>query len=232
MKCIQCGKEIHEEKAVLCKDCIMKKYSCLKGYEEHTLLICPSCQRYKWNKAWKAKKPVLQAIEEAVLSHCSFTVHPKKQQLHITVEEKRAYQRQKGSAILRTHCLMHNQEIEETFTFPLRLTYTFCDICARAQTNYYEGILQLRGENKTLLEQAHAFLLDETMKQKDKGIFITKIEEQKKGYDYYYTKQRVIPVLMKKLVKKFGATASSHARLFTEKKGEKLYRVTAIVRLP
>lgn len=232
MKCIQCGKEIREEKAVLCKDCIAKKWSCLKGYEEHTLLLCPSCQRYKWHKAWKRKKPLLQTIEEAVLSHCSFTVHPKKQQLQITLEEKRDNQRQKGEAILRTCCLLHNQDIEETFTFPLRLTYTLCDTCARAQTNYYEGIIQLRGENRAVLEQAHAFLLDETAKQKEKGVFITKIEEQKKGYDYYYTKQRAIPVLMKKLAKKFGATASSHARLVTEKKGEKLYRVTAIVRLP
>lgn len=232
MKCIQCGREIYEDKAVLCKDCITKKYSCLKGYEEHTLLVCPSCQRYKWHKAWKAKKPLLQAIEEAVLSHCSFTVHPKNLQLQITLEEKRADQRQKGGAILRTRCFIHHQEIEETFTLPLRLTYTLCDTCARAQTNYYEGIIQLRGENRAVLEQAHAFLLDETKKQKDKGVFITKIEEQKKGYDYYYTKQRAIPVLMKKLAKKFKATASSHARLFTEKKGEKLYRVTAIVRLP
>ncbi|PIN79755.1 hypothetical protein COV16_02555 [Candidatus Woesearchaeota archaeon CG10_big_fil_rev_8_21_14_0_10_34_8] len=225
MRCIQCGKEVNKPKTVLCSDCTKDKYTCLKGYEEHTLLICPDCGKYKYKKKWNNKSK--NAIEESVLHHCSFLVKPLNYNLKINLGIKQG-KKQKGEAILKVKSKIENQIVDEEFVLPLKITYAQCDSCAITKTDYFEGILQLRANRD--LDKAQDFVLKEVSYRHD--VAITKTEKVKNGFDYYFTKQRYIPVIMKKLQERFGASGETHAQLFSRKDGKDIYRVNAIVRLP
>ncbi len=228
MRCIQCGKEITQEKAVLCKHCLVKKHSCMIGYKEHTLLICPHCSRYKYNKQWKREKD--DAIKEAVLAHCTFARIPEKKNISYIINKKE-HNKMWGEATLKTITTLENQNIKEEFVFPIKVIHTLCDSCHVGRTNYFEGILQLRGSNKKVLEDAYNFIQHETTNKNKDGIFINRIEELKNGYDFYYTKQRYLPVIAQHLAEKFGATTAMSPQLFTRRQGKDLYRINAIVRL-
>jgi NMD protein affecting ribosome stability and mRNA decay len=229
MKCIQCGKQVTQPKTALCNDCFSAEHTCLKGYKEHTLLVCTMCNKHKYKKHWKPKKE--SAIKESVLHHCSFLHKPTKTKVHVTLG-KPQHNKQKGEATLKTETIIDGHNVKEEFVFPIKITHTLCDNCANTKTSYFEGILQLRGTNKEAIKEAHDYILAETKKKNNEGVFVNKIETLKNGFDFYYTRQRYIPVIAKKLQKKFGATFATAAQLFTRRKGKDLYRVNAVVRLP
>lgn len=239
MKCIQCGKQLIEkveDGSVLCHQCFAKKHSCLGSFEEHTLFICQECGAYKWQKQWKPQKKIEEALKESLLHHCRFVLTPQIIKLDILIQNggDKRQKRQKGTAFLRTETKIEQQVLKEEFELPVNITYTLCEQCSLLKTEYYEGVLQLRGENKATLEKAHNFVLEDAANAQHKGIFITKIEQTKNGFDYYYTKQQYLPVITNKLVERFGAAGKSHAELFGKSRetSKNLYRVNASVRLP
>lgn len=233
MKCIQCGKPVEREQAVLCNGCFSKKHIILKSYQEHTLLICESCGSYKYQKEWKHPKSEEEAIKEAVLQHCSFLMQPDAVDVDINVKEKHGNV-QMGTVALRTEATIDEQKLIEEHELQIKIKYIICDKCTRARTEYYEGILQLRGENKEVLKKAHEFIVQEAKRASEKGVFITKMEEVTNGIDYYVTKQQYLPIITNKLVEKFGAVGKTHGELYSKSRqtSKDIYRVNASVRLP
>ncbi len=231
MKCIQCGKEVKQKNTVLCKECFQKKHSVLKSYTEHTLLICPYCSSYKYQKLWKPAKP--DALQESVLAHCNFLTQPDAvdvEFINMTTEGII----ESGVAMLKTETTIDSQKLREEFELPVRIKRVACDRCGKLKTEYYEGILQLRGENAHALKKADAFILSDAQTAGKKNVFITKREEVTNGIDYYYTKQQYLPVIMNKLADVFGATAKTHPELYSKNRqtSKEVYRVNASVRLP
>ncbi len=233
MRCIRCGAVVEHEHAVLCDNCFSKKYTCLRRYKEHTLLICQNCGSFLYQKEWKHQKPKKDAVREAVLHYCDFIHQPDTVTLAIEFHGEHGTV-QTGTVTIKTETTIDQQKLCERFTFPLKIKYVCCTTCARAKTHYYEGTLQLRGSNEHIIEQVHQFIIKDAEKIKEKGVFITKIEKVTKGIDYYFTKQQYLPILMKKLVKHFGAVAKTHGELFSKSRltSKEIYRVNASVRLP
>ncbi len=231
LQCIQCGKEVHQKNAVLCDVCFQKKHTTMKAYKEHTLLICPKCTSYKYQRQWKPAKP--DALKESVLAHCDFLIQPDAIDLEFLNMITEGIV-ETGVAVLRTETTVDGQQLFEEFEFPVRIKKVLCDKCGKLKTEYYEGILQLRGENKKILEKADTYVLNNAQLAEKKNVFITKREEVKNGIDYYYTKQQYLPVIMNKLAEVFGATAKTHAELFSKSRqtSKDIYRVNASVRLP
>jgi NMD protein affecting ribosome stability and mRNA decay len=95
---------------------------------------------------------------------------------------------------------------------------------------YYEGILQLRNPNEQVID----FIISQTDKQAVKGIFITKEVKVRNGFDYYFTSQRFLQGLGKKLVNNFGGIMKTSKKLFTRNKQESkdVYRVNVLFEAP
>lgn len=233
MKCIQCGKTVEQKNAVLCDVCFSKKHTTLKSYQEHTLLLCESCGSYKYQKEWKHPKPEEEAIKEAVRQHCNFVMQPEAIDIDMTLKAEHG-KVQMGTVTLRTEATIDEQKLVEEHELPIKIKHIICDKCTRARTEYFEGILQLRGENKEVLKKAHEFILQEVRRANEKGVFVTKMEEVTNGIDYYVTKQQYLPVITNKLVEKFGAVGKTHGELYTKNRqtSKDVYRVNASVRLP
>ncbi len=89
---------------------------------------------------------------------------------------------------------------------------------------YWEAKIQLRPAKREVV--------DYIRKQIDKrgNITISRVEELKTGLDFYISSQRFARALGKKLKKAFSGELKMTRKLFTEKKGKKLYRVTVLFR--
>lgn len=239
MKCIQCGKTVEGKTAVLCDECFRKKHTCFKSFTEHTLLICANCGSYKYQNQWKPRKGKnyeegeSEAVKEATLHYCQFIFQPQAVDLDIHLLDEHGSVK-KGTATLRTESKIDGQKLIEEFELALKVKKSTCDQCGKIKTEYFEGILQLRGDKKDALQKAHDFVLADIEVAGKKGIFITKWDEVTGGVDYYYTRQQYLPIIMHKLADKFGATAKTHPELYSKNRqtSKDVYRVNASVRLP
>lgn len=91
-------------------------------------------------------------------------------------------------------------------------------------TNYFEGILQLRGTPKSVL----AKIRHKT--KKDKRSMIVKVKHFKFGSDVYFSDKRYMATLGRWLANHYDGVLKKSATLHTHKKGEALYRLTIAFR--
>jgi len=93
---------------------------------------------------------------------------------------------------------------------------------------YFEGILQLRNPNKEVI----SFIANQ-MKKKD-DVFIAKQVKTKNGVDLYFSSNKFLKSLGRKLQNHFGGEFKTSATLHTRSRqsSKNLYRLTVLFRLP
>ena len=95
-----------------------------------------------------------------------------------------------------------------------------------ARPNYYQGILQLRNINDSVLAFVHAQV------KKRGDVAITRTVSHPNGVDFYMTSQKFITIIAKKLKESFGGELKITSKLHTRSKtGKDLFRVNALFRL-
>lgn len=92
--------------------------------------------------------------------------------------------------------------------------------------DYFEGILQIRGEDDTLVDWTFA-----RVKADDKAA-ITKLKKVRGGVDLYMTDQHYLQNLGRKLQENFAGVMKISKRIFTTDKmtSKHVYRVTVLFR--
>ena len=93
------------------------------------------------------------------------------------------------------------------YDIPVKLSYTICPKVSKMGTEYYEGILQLRGSQK-LIDRAGQLI-------HEFGAFINKETRQKEGVDWYVTDIRAIRKTFKALTKEFVGEHSESPQIFS-----------------
>lgn len=91
---------------------------------------------------------------------------------------------------------------------------------------YFEGILQLRDPTPELMEFVHHLVRKKT------GVYITKEVKFKNGVDYYFSSQKYLQVVGKKLKESFPGEYKLSATLHTKdsQANKELYRITIFFR--
>lgn len=91
--------------------------------------------------------------------------------------------------------------------------------------DYFEGILQLRDVNGEVID----FVKRQTAKRND--VRISKIAKVRNGLDMYFTSQKYLRALGKKLQEHFKGEMIMSSQLFTvSRTGKELYRVNVLFR--
>jgi|TARA_Y100000310_G_scaffold288763_1_gene314706 nonsense-mediated mRNA decay protein 3 len=95
-------------------------------------------------------------------------------------------------------------------------------------SQYFEGILQLRNPN----EEVISFIANQMKKRDD--VSIAKQEKAKNGVDLYFSSNKFLRALGKKLQTHFGGELKTSATLHTRSRqsSKNLYRLTVLFRLP
>ena len=98
----------------------------------------------------------------------------------------------------------------------------------RNMNQYFEGILQLRNPNSLVMD-----FISRQMENK-KGVFISKRVKVINGFDLYFSSQRFLQNLGRKLQKTFGGEMKISKKLFTKKRmtSRLVYRANVLFRLP
>ena len=95
-------------------------------------------------------------------------------------------------------------------------------------SNYYQGILQLRNVSDEVIE----FAINET--KNDESTYVAKLAKVKNGVDIFVSQQKFLRTLGNRLQKRFGGQIVVSRRLHTRSSltSRDLYRVNVLFRLP
>ena len=230
MFCVECGKEgpVYEG---LCANCFRKRHPVVQPVEVLDMLRCDSCGSFRLRSGWSKVDRDLalpQLLREAMpplppYERVGFT--------HVAREEDANNLAVTVKAVGRFRDLAPLQD----FHLRVRIKPSICDSCQKQRGRYYEGILQVRGEERNLTPRegrdVRTFVAARLDRSDDTEAFVSRIEEVHGGLDFYLSKNSLAKGLARDIAGTFGGTVSASPKLFGQKEGREVYRVTALVRL-
>jgi NMD protein affecting ribosome stability and mRNA decay len=234
MKCVICGKNAVLN--ALCKDCSIHKNPLLEGYKKFSVKHCVDCDKWNTGHSWRRVRNPEAVFVEKVKKHMKLATTSKVTifvDLVIPEHKKNAGVNARSTAEVEIEKMVGEETLRDSYSFPFTIEHTYCGTCCKKGTEYFEGVIQLRGEGQNF-DDAYAFLKKEISKVNDKGMYINKEVTMKKGVDLYITSQRRLPKIIESVYKQFGGTMKISEQLFTHNRqtSKDLYRVNAYLLLP
>ena len=120
----------------------------------------------------------------------------------------------------------------EELTSNLIIKQFVCNICNMKERGYYQAIVQLRCKDEILP------LIEENIKREieilnkfDELAFISKIEKEKNGLNFYIGSKKSAMQITKILKRKYKAEVKHSRKLVGFERGEKVYRDTILIKI-
>ena len=234
MFCVECGREGPTVEG-LCADCFRKRNPLVRPPETVDVVTCVECGRIETAQGW-ARVELEIAIPSLLRERVP--VDPRAQRVTFTHVSRQEDPRNFDLAV-KAAARFGELDVVEAFRIRLRVKNGLCPTCNRKRSKYYEGIVQLRAEERPLNAEERdrlvAFVQAAVARRAAKGeeLFISKIEDVRGGADVYLSSNTVARSIARELADEMRGTLGSSAKLFgREKTGKDLYRVTYVVRIP
>ena len=232
MFCVECGAEGPVYQGV-CASCFAKKHPLVEPPAAVDVPRCAQCGAFHFRSGWSRVDldvAIPQLLREKVralppFGHVTFT--------HVAREEDATNYFLTVKASGRFEDLRQVQD----FHVRLRIKPSVCDTCAKQAGHYYEGILQVRAEGRGLtpreLRAVRTLVASRVERGRDEGgDFVSKTEEVHGGLDFYVSTNALGTRLAKEVADALGGTITASPKLYGQRQGRELYRVTTLVRLP
>lgn len=231
MFCVECGREGPTIDA-LCPVCFAKKHRLVEPPPHVDVPQCGSCGRFLVGSEWIRED--LDAVIPGILrskmpplppfTRVSFT--------HVAREEDASNR----FLTVKASGRHEGAEVVQDFHTRLRLKPSLCDVCAKQRSRYYEGIVQVRAEGRELtpkeFRDVRTFVRARDDRARDaSGDFVSRVEETHGGLDFYVSTNAFGKVLARELAETFGGSVTTSSKLFGQRGGRELHRVTSLVRL-
>lgn len=233
MFCVECGREGPTFEGV-CPACFLRKHPLVRPPEAIDLTVCAHCDRVDVGGAWRrigVEEALPALLEDRVPvdapegGHAfAFTVH-----------------REDGRNLLLDVTVsadLHGLRAEESFRTRVRVKRSVCPTCSRQRGKYFEAILQVRAEGRSIRAEERgrllAFVEAAVARRVAKGeeVFVSKIEDVRGGPDVYLSSNAAARTLARELANAFHGTVGASPKVVGRRLGKDLYRVTYVVRLP
>jgi len=233
MFCVECGRDGPTVEG-LCTDCFRKRNPIVRPPDAIDAVVCVDCNRVETKGGW-----VRVELETAIpmLLKERIPTDPRAIRITFTHVSRAEDERNFGLAV-KAAARVSGVEIVQSFRIRLRVKQGLCPTCNRRRSNYFEGILQVRAEDRPLTEEERgrlvAFVQEAVARRWAKGeeVFVSKVEDVRGGADVYLSSNTVARTIARDLADAFRGTVGSSPKLFGRKKGKDLYRVTYVVRIP
>jgi nonsense-mediated mRNA decay protein 3 len=145
----------------------------------------------------------------------------------------------RSRAYLTIMGILYGVSMEKTCTVELVWHKEQCDRCNRITGSYYEGIVQVRADERKLstfeLQSAGAIatqIEDSLIAGGERLSFINDMTENRDGLDIMVGSQHIGLMIVQAITAQFGGQYTTHPKLVGEKNGRQLFRITYLVRLP
>lgn len=231
-KCEKCGKKLFADN--LCEICYLEIHPLLLKFKELNIEVCPICFRYfnvgKWTKAASAMEAIHKSVEQRLFLDKNVS---EVQIDGLTPSRKlNPGANIKSIAEVTLYGTVEGKKAKDQYSIPFNLTMTLCNNCRKVNSQYFEGVLQIRNakENDSIYEYIH----NQVAKFETRGVFITKEVPEKNGRDFYLTSKKFQRTLSDKLVSEFGGKLKSNPRLFSRNRqtSKDIYRLSTYLHLP
>jgi len=230
MFCVECGAEGPTYQGLCARD-FLKKHPVVAPPEVLDIERCTSCGSFHLKSGWskidrelalagllREAIPKLSPWERVTFTHVAREEDPNN--LSLTVK-----------ALGRFEDLQSVQD----FRIRVRIKPSLCESCQKQRGRYFEGVLQVRGDGRELTPQemrgVRTFVIARVDRAGDPAAFVSRIEDVHGGLDFYLSTNALGKRLARELSESFGGSVSSSPKLFGQKEGREVYRVTSLVRL-
>jgi len=211
--CPGCGKKL--EKSKFCNKC--KPIVSLEA-KHINVKVCTTCDKYFYKNTWKKYNDFERAIIKVARGNIKDSKEMYVKPLLPKIEKKPGLTLDFEIKITRD---------EDVFDIPAEIEFTYCITCSKQQGDYFEGALQLRKIDDTILDFVDKYL-------KKKNVFISNEKKQKNGLDFNITDKNKVQEVGHLLQKKFGGILKISPRLHTRDKqtSKDVYRVNVYYEAP
>ena len=239
--CPKCGRETEEEG--LCAACFAERYVVFEVPQVVEVRVCAKCPSYKVGDAWvEMGGPV--TFEELVKKAASKTVRlalavnkeVRDPQITVVPEPVSPYVLNVRVAVAGE---IGGRPVATEAVVEARVRRETCDICSRLAGGYYEGIIQVRAQDRfpTKEEVGQCLkIIENTIvraaKAGDRLAFITDVFPLPEGADVYVGSSTCARQASRAIIDGLGGTVLEAPKLVGAKMGKDLYRITFAVRLP
>ncbi len=202
--CPKCGRTSDEVDFIeaFCIDCYPVNIQCP---QKVVIEQCKACKKIKVSGEWIPHSR--KRIAEHVISKCKGEFSEATYDLN-THEASLTVVKDNSSTVFRRR-------------IKLVMKTVMCRHCSRISGGYFQGIIQLRGDEKRV--KRYARMLTEKL---GKTTFITKEEEKHGGIDLYVGSSKAVVQLLSEM----GVKALITRKLVGREKGRRLYRTTFRIR--
>ncbi len=218
----------------LCKECYLAENPLLISFKPINVLTCVGCNKYylkgKWSKFSRLDEIIRKTIEKKITPNSkakitSLIIKPK-----IPKHEKAPKTKLNTTANVAVIGRFEGKSttFKEEYTVPVKVIFALCPGCSKHKSGYFEGVLQIRDADQEVID----FAKKHSRGQKERGIFLSKIEKAKNGVDLYLTKRGYIHELAQELVKQFGGETKSSRKIFSRdrQRSRDIYRINVLFR--
>ncbi len=232
--CPRCGRPSEEG---LCPQCRAAEVRLLTCQPRVMAVYCPVCESQKRGKTWSdLKMPREDLIAELAVSAVS--IHEDAKDLRVTVRSAETGPN-RTTCTVEVEATLYSVPVRETCTVEILWQKESCDRCSRISGGYYEGIVQVRANNRKInayereVATSIAEQAEESLQQSgDRFSFISELQDTKEGVDITVGTQFLGQEIARMVTGALGGRFTTHPKLVGEKEGKALYRITYSIRLP
>jgi len=233
--CPKCGRPSDTEG--LCNSCRAADTLWAACDTRVTSTHCPSCGATKQVNTWTDTNREREDLAPD-MARSAVHFHPdvKKRSIAVTVRE---ISPNRSRAQLTINGTLYGQPVEKTCTVELAWHREQCDRCNRITGSYYEGIVQVRADERDLspfeMQKAAAIAtqIEESLQSGGERLsFISDMTENRDGLDITVGSQHIGLMIVQGITAQLGGRYTTHPKLVGEKNGRQLFRITYLVRLP
>lgn len=231
MFCVECGRE-GPTTGGLCPACFARKHPLVNPSPHVDVPRCQNCGSLLIGSAWTRAD-----LEEAVPAILRAKVPPLPPFARVRFTHvARAEDANNFALTVKASASHEGLDLVQAFHTRLRLKPSLCETCAKQRSRYFEGIVQVRAEDRGLtpgeLRAVRTFVqarVDRAARESSE--FLSRVEATHGGLDFYVSSNALGKILARELSSAFGGTVTTSSKLFGQKQGKEVYRVTSLVRL-
>lgn len=234
MFCVECGKE-GDLIGPLCPECYSKKHVKAALPEFVDVSVCAHCSSFLIGEKWIETNSMKDAVERLTRSSLTVPDGIDVVGFDVRLEEKdeRTFDAVVSIDLDAAGHLFH-RELAAT----VRVRRASCTECSKQKGSYFEAIIQVRGDNRTLdaagLEEIQRRVVAriEAIRADAREVFISRMERVKGGLDFYVSTIQSARIVARELQEVYTAEYGESPSLWGRRGGQDVHRVTFLVRLP
>ncbi len=225
--------------AELCADCYFERLELVDLPDRVELTVCPTCGAVERGRRW---------VDVGADDYVDVAVDAVADRLEVHVDAEDLQWEVRPERVAETEIVVHatfsalvrGRRVTVDHAVPVSVGHGTCERCGRAAGDYHEAIVQVRAadrspdpdEREGARDAVDAYLA-EREEAGDRNAFVASVSEDEDGIDVKVSTAQIGRAVAERIVRRFGGRVSDSRRLVSEDgDGERLYRMTYVVRLP